>query len=600
MIKTRNLFTRVVYKAYENFLLNWPTLAIVGIFVIVNFSQFDDPYVIDEAVFPYVAQGILNTGTPVFYNGEYRPFDVGLWHPPLYSYILAAHMLLLGDSVFSVRLFGTICIVASLFFLRLAIRNVAPNLDRYGLAILAAIFVFNPLVISGALIPDIDGTIGMTVVSLGIWVSTQLVNQPTSSATFFWVFSLAVISGSTKFTIAALLGALVIGSAFLAKQNPVKKTAFAFVSYFSGIAVALGLLFGAGKILGFDALGPFNYLFSSIEQRGPSSSGLSSAMRNLLEGTGSNLVWIGPAIIASSLMSIFWLIKARPQNINLRTPIVIFLFSILVIIVYSYITGSPFGFPKYTTIAIPGLAFVIALLREPIKISLEKLTLRNKLTAQIRNASLFLVSSFSLYIVFVTDSRTPIRSLDELYTLSVVVFFSIVVIVFVIVFASSVNGSRMSSEIDKNDMKNRLKAAIGFSLAFSLIQTPIAIQLATSTLNATSDFSTRYYYGEKGMKEFLSVVDKLLAPDSSLIAPKDIGLQLNRVFYEDSFLLTSNSENMSKELLRINVDYLVTRKIGDYSESVYPEGFAEFRKLYKEINLGIVSDFQLWELRSKN
>ena len=129
------------------------------------------PLIFDEAEFRLVAAGISRHGVPVSLAGEdaFLRSDVahgaylGLWHPPLYTYLLAVSYALGGSvSDASTRAVGTLAnamtlLLAALLALRAVGGGLNESPERAVAPWLAALLLAaNPFFVQGALYADID------------------------------------------------------------------------------------------------------------------------------------------------------------------------------------------------------------------------------------------------------------------------------------------------------------------------------------------------------------------------------------------------------------------------------------------------------------
>jgi 4-amino-4-deoxy-L-arabinose transferase-like glycosyltransferase len=571
----------------------WGSLAAIIAFLAISVPQYGQPYVIDEAVFPYVANGIVKNGAPFFYNGELRPNDLGLWHPPLYDYLLAAQVRIWGMSPFAVRAFGAICVIASFFIATLALRRLAPNMKRYGYVIMAGLFLLNPLVISDALIPDIDGTLGLFVVTLSIWISTLLAQETLSRRMILGLFGFATLAVSTKFTIAAIVAVVIGCSALISGRHRWRKLLWVFITFAAGTAVSLGLLFASGAILKFDAYAPFEYLFGSLGSRAPGRSGINGTIATLVVGPGSNVVWIGPALILSAFAALVVLLAVRPAAVSRSLAGLLVVSSLLIVVAYSYVSGSPFGFPKYTAVVVPGLALVTTLILTVFSSAIAVKNTRTRTTTWILSiayALTLVAGTVGIFVISHRIERAHPRSVGELLVLTIADFLCVAIATSVFAFLL------VSPDMRQGMRRLRVPAVIG--LLGAAVLAPAMVQTSSSLVNLTSPFSTRYYYGERGMSEFLSQSGKIIPRGASIISPKDVGLQLGRPYYEDATLLPLSPSRLRAQLTKLDAPYLVTRSLWDYSESVYPAQFEVLRDFYVPvISPSTTSDFTLWKLK---
>lgn len=570
----------------------WGSLAVIFAFLAISIPQYGQPYVIDEAVFPYVADGIVKHGAPFFYNGEFRPNDLGLWHPPLYDYLLAVQVLIWGMSSFAIRSFGAICVIASFFVLTLALKRIAPDLRQYGYVLMAGLFLLNPLVISDALVPDIDGTLGVLEITVALWLSAIVVQRTFTWRLVLGLFAFATIAVFTKFQVAAIVALIVGCAALISPARRWWKLLWVFVAFVAGAALSLGILFALGSILDFNARAPFDYLFGSLGSRAPGRSGLEGTLVNLAVGPGSNLVWIGPAIILSAAAAFITVLIVKSRAVN--APLAgLFLVSSLVIVVgYSYITASPFNFPKYTALVVPGLALVTTLILTVYRSAPAEKSEQTRTTRWILSTAYILVLALGTAGVFFIGSRferTQPRALSQLLPITLADFVCVVIATAVL--------AHLLTPAPAVRFRDRVKRPMIIGAAAALVLTPIMIQTSSSLINLSSPFSTRYYYGERGMSQFLTSAGKIVPPGASIIAPKDVGLQIHRPFYEDARLLPLPPSELRTELDKIRAPYLVTRALWDYSEVVFPAQFDVLREYYTPILAEPGSDFTLWKLK---
>lgn len=570
----------------------WGSVGVVVAFLAISIPQYGQPYVIDEAVFPYAADGVLKHGAPYFYNGETRPNDLGLWHPPLYVYLLAGHLWIWGTSIFAVRAFGAICVLASFFFLTLALKRIAPDLRQYGYVIMAGLFLLNPLVISDALVPDIDGTLGLLLVTMAIWVSSVVAQRVLSWRLVLGLFGFATLAVSTKFILAALVAVVIGCAALIAPVQRWWKLLWVLIAFVAGAALSLGLQFALGAILNFDARGPFDYLFGSLGSRAPGRTGLHGTFVNLMVGPSSNVVWIGPAIFVSAVVAFIAILIVKPPAVSRSLAGLTVVSSLLIVIGYSYITASPFGFPKYAAVVVPGLALVASLIVTLNRPVLPEQRERHRRGTWVLSAAYVLVLVLGTAGIFAISSRfesTQPRSVDELVYLLIANFVCVAVATAVFVY--------LLTPADVGRRMGRLKRPMVIGVVAALVLSPAMIQTSSSLVNLTSPFSTRYYYRERGLSEFLSRVGGIIPPGAAVIAPKDVGLQLGRPFYEDASLLPLPTSELRTKLETIQAPYLVTRSLFDYSEIVFPAQFDVLREYYVPVLADPDSDFTLWKLK---
>lgn len=130
------------------------------VFLILFVSGASKPLQLDNMDFPAAAAQTAVSGVPVYYRGEENPRALGLYHPPLYIYLLAAWIRVFGFAATQVRMFGMLCVLLQ------GLVTLALLRELFGRDLIARcspwfwlIFLLNPYTIQGASIADIDTTI---------------------------------------------------------------------------------------------------------------------------------------------------------------------------------------------------------------------------------------------------------------------------------------------------------------------------------------------------------------------------------------------------------------------------------------------------------
>ncbi|MDQ3171532.1 MAG: glycosyltransferase family 39 protein [Acidobacteriota bacterium] len=136
------------------------------------------PFRFDEAEFALIVRdGILRHGVPAIPAAERRVLPIkpavepaephlGMWHPPLYMYALAAAAMVTPADNWGLRAVGLIALLASVALAWRIARRLLPGVPRTAVALAAAAPLLSPLVIESALLIDIDGTVLMPLLLL--------------------------------------------------------------------------------------------------------------------------------------------------------------------------------------------------------------------------------------------------------------------------------------------------------------------------------------------------------------------------------------------------------------------------------------------------
>lgn len=556
-------------------------LVVAATYVALFVAQWNQPYTIDEAAFPYAAGGILEHGVPEFYNGDTRPTDMGLWHPPLYVYSLAGHMAVFGESHAAVRSFGLVCILLTAVVGQFALRVGFPTAGKWARLALTAILLLNPLVISGSLVPDIDGTLGMLVIMLGVLTVAYIMKPSTMvHRVFLAATSLWFVASWTKLTLALLLVPIVGLAALLRRDRRIAALAASAVGAVVGALLALVTWRLAASLLGADFVGPFNYFVSGTARtsdRGP----LLSTVWNTIN-TDPALFWMGPLLLVTLAVgvAVLWprLRVARLENI----AIALLAATAMIVVVYAAITASVFQFPKYWGAAIPVASVLLAVL---VGVSADLPVWQRRNFTRIAGGLLIglagVLSVWGIVWAWTAIDATVVdgwRSQRVLLVAGLVLSALCALVLASIVWPAARAGVATSYVMV-------VSLAVGIALQQALVSISIA----------RADFSTRYYYGERGLAEVTAAVEAATGVDDIIFAAKDVGLQSHRRFDEDAGPLYSMTpEEFDSYLAERGLALVVTRQKYDYSEAVFPDYFNVLRRHFTPAQQQPSPDFTIW------
>jgi hypothetical protein len=241
------------------------------------------PLQLDNMDFPAVAQQTAATGLPVYYRGEEHPHHLGLYHPPLYIYMLALWIKLFGFGEIQVRMFGYMCallqgwivleLVRALFGSETATRITG----WYWL-----LFLLNPYTLQTASIADIDSTIygpllcgALLILVRMSWLDGVWRSDPVKAAEYAALCVALALAMWAKLTTVWLLPPTVL--LLLLKRLGWARASLAAVAVaIMAVAIFLTTYFAYGRITGLDIRYTFAFTLDSLLHRG--SSGRSGAL----------------------------------------------------------------------------------------------------------------------------------------------------------------------------------------------------------------------------------------------------------------------------------------------------------------------------------
>lgn len=551
---------------------------VVLLFAFLSLTQTSQPYVIDEAEFPFVAQATAETGKPIYYHGELRPADVGIWHPPLYVYSLAGWMTVFGETTIAVRSFGVFFALLTAFIGMLICRRLFPaNSDLMGV-IFAAIYLLNPFTIASALIPDIDGTIAAFAIALTLLAA---ISAAVSDRARHW--EVLTCGGALGFALSTKLTTPLsllpfVGIAFLISRRSIwQAVRDSATSFAIGAAIFVGWWFPLSSIADLSFSFPFNFTKQSFNKGTAADQTLAETIRSAWPDKAL-FFWVTPLFfVVFAIGTVVALRVIRTKTGQVQTLLAAF--AIGTIVLYDVVTGPVFTFPKYWIAATLSMTLVSIL---PLSLVLQKfsvLSLRFRFSGVLVGIGLFFLSIISAVVISrILAKKLPTNDFPRWpWPWVMLVVVSVAVLMF-IAFRINTTGIARS-------------AGVGLT---SLTATLLVLNLATAMDLRSKKTSTRYYFGEKGFSEVVDEVQARTTPSQPILSPKDIGFAANRPFYEDALLLP-NPDQLDQFLRDNQIALVVTRKYFDYSEPVFPAGFEVIRANFVPVFDEPTTDFVLWE-----
>ncbi|HWQ14784.1 MAG TPA: hypothetical protein VNL77_18440 [Roseiflexaceae bacterium] len=557
--------------------------------VAVTGASLGKPYIMDEMEFPSVARAIAETGRPVYYRGELYPANIGLWHPPLYIAWYAGWMKLFGASTESGRAFGVlnICLALALigaFALRRAYADAA-LCERRSLLPLAllgglAVGATSPLLVQGAVLPDIDTQVLPLMIIAFFLLLFELRRRGLRERRYWLVFVLALtFQFFAKLTTPVLLLAAfavfeVVRAAAGADTLRVRwssrrvgsrpRTFRLLVSIGPGLARTLTLpllTLAAGaasfallvivwglvaRLWGVSFALPFTYLMQSTNNPANygGSQGIVAALVASAPAHFAYLTqWIGYPMLAWLLLLAVRELAVPTGGILSRAErMAVFTFVVLLAAMYIVLRPAPFMFPKYWPPLVPLLALLavdllLALLKERrhgLLLGLGAV----ELLAYLMYASGSFGNQDFIYRVYHEWPKDPLYQAWMLGPL----------------LGALVLGGVLWIAIRRQLLAALLVGALAVSLGW---------QTHTVAVQSRVPYSTTYHYGEKSLGQLADHLRATLPPGAVLIAPKDVGylLQDRWRYYE----LTPDPRPL---LDRPGVQYLVMREKDYYGNTI--------------------------------
>ena len=345
--------------------------------------SINKPLTTDEAEIDSSALAIAKTGKPIYYMGDtpeqYIPrkdlwqiheapkpgYTYGLWHPPLYIYLLALSHKLFGTASWTARLPGVLCFLATLWLLRGIInRLLPPEKSNAVFGVTSFLYLTNPLLIQQSMMLDVDNTVVTLTSVLFFHEFLRLEVKGTGWAQrSIWLSLLIGLTMWAKEFAGLFLGLSLLVCAMLRRQW---RDALAAV----GIVVVGSVLFWVSwwvyckltempvmyfvrfTILGKLAIG--EGLLTTIAKQ----AGWGSAWFSVVHSLINIIVWTSPFYAALFLMVVGWRVRVFIAN-KRPEPLDLLLLYVLVMIAATQVYRPSGWFLKY---GYPGHSILVVLL----------------------------------------------------------------------------------------------------------------------------------------------------------------------------------------------------------------------------------------------
>jgi hypothetical protein len=519
-------------------------LAAVAAYLILALPQTGQSLIIDEVEFPRLAEAIAETGHPVFYRGEETPAQTGVFHPPLYAFLLGFWVKLLGFSPAVVRLFGVLLMLATAWFGYRTLEEIGPKHLEPGFFLL--FFLLHPFVLQSALLPDIDSTILIFATTLLGWALVRGVTRELSLGRM-----IVAVGSALALVLACKLTALYavpfVFGALLIARGPVlaaKVTAGASV-------LAAGIFLVVWRLVSWITDAPFSFPFEFTLQSGlkggVSDLPLTTALRRLIPADWA-MFWLGMPLLLMAVAGTIHVASRWRREPDRRVLLAFAAWAVGVLALYSLITGPPYGFPKYLVGAMPALAMLAAI---PAASGAERLRVLGRWAWAVPLAVTPLV--YLLYVQY-SDGLESFRYFTHPW-------FAFLPVALVAGLVLAVLARR------RPDGWIRYSIAVlsvgGAALLFSH-------SFSVDLYQAQQESSIRYHPSEVGFDRTVTRMKELVRPDEPFLAPKDIGSAVYNRFHQQEIIF-HDMDVLDRLLADPAVRYAVVRTEWDYSYAVFPE-----------------------------
>ena len=502
--------------------------AIILLFVTLFAVSASKPLQLDNMDFPAAAEQTAHTGLPIYYRGETNPHAVGLYHPPLYIYLLAAWMRVFGSEPAPVRLFGMVCAIGQGFIVLAIFSTLFGREVTFRCAPLFwAIFLLNPYTLQTSGIADIDSTIYGPLLCLVLLTVLRISwrNGEWRTVVVRWVDYFPVALALTLCLWAKLTTVLVLFPfvflLLIARLGALRAALATAALVFASVSAFLGTYYLYGALTGLDVNYTFAFTWMSFVQRGASGTPgtlarLADMRRNLAAMLPFMVCWTGtlPWIAASLGASIAAVGGVRRHDRRMAHYALLLSLGLLITLYYCAKVGTFGQAPFKYTFVTWGLiltAPVFLLHVEAERISRRCLLVLGTLYALATLGSTLLIGD-----------KLMLEGLSGMAR-----------------WAAYVPGLLFAAAFLLGPLW-RTKAALAALAIYA------GIQFGIGVYQEKAPYATTYDYGQTGFSETVSFIDENTTSEDRIVSMKDIGYRSRRRYFENYSALYGDPASASE------------------------------------------------------
>ncbi len=517
-------------------LVSWGAMAL---FLLLAALQAAKPLHLDAMDFPAVAQATAESGRPIYYRGEENATHNGLYHPPLYIYLLAAWFKLFGPGAAAARMFGAFSVLAFGWTTLLLARCLLEPQERSGLdAWFWPLFLLNPFALQCSAIPDIDTTIYGPLLNLLVWSvlrlswreGTRRDAPPSTREQALVAVAFALCLWAKLTTVWAFIPFLVLLAP--RQRGTLRGAAQVVLALTAGTALFLLTYLAYGWLVGLDVTYTWDFLQQSFSGRGHLPSRLANLKRmglHVLRWTGP-LPWV--AILWALGTSLVAFLRrreerARPLGLILSLHGGIFLFYCSRLLTFG---NAPF---KYVFVSYGVALAALAWLAPPPDSSQSRppSPSQGPDPARLRWGRWRLAPALLGATVGLVVGILTLR--DE-----VVRFGWLGPNTRALLLPSALAVAGLILQLVPRE---RLRD-LGRATLLAALTLHLGIEGGTAFVQARAEYSTTYDYGQEGLAEAASFIRQRTGPNDVVTSMKDLGYLSGRRYVENYSALAKVEE----------------------------------------------------------
>lgn len=516
------ILNKMKFKSWYILLL---ILLIHSILVLFSMNQMFHG---DEVAFPECAKGVLEKGKPIFDVGILKPNLPCLQHPPTYVYLVALSIKIFGENMYAFRLISAIFNLLTILLVYFTTKEIfVKNENKEKIALVASfLYALNPLAIQSSIVIDIDGGLLNFFTMFLIYFFVKKKNS------YWMILPLLLVFWSKETGPVLLFASFFIFYAIQKNWKDLFKIIMIFL--ITGILFLVSFWIYTAY-LGLDFTMPFKHNFN-IKDTASKSLYLTFvrsvwAFKTFFYFSVPFFVLL---FIAASIMFYHKILKKRKVGYIEKNLMFLSIFSIITIILLTYLGALGWGFPKYYIIALPAMSIFTAGL---LYFKLPRLSKENLM----RFFLLFIVMIF-YFILFLKDPLIPefdatAQNADiGLAFLLILKSFALYVVIPFLIALFFTRRNMISS----------------------LIILIIIFYAYINFLHASAGYSTYYNYGDAGLKDVLEFFKENNIEARQIAAYPNVGYYIGmHDYYEIMFVYTDPDIFRDKVIENNDINYMV-------------------------------------------
>ena len=500
----------------------------IALFVLLFASAASKPLELDNMDFPAVAEQTAASGVPVYYHGEEDPAALGLYHPPLYIYLLALWIRAFGFGEIQVRMFGMVCalhqgaVVIEILRALFGAQAVAQWSHWFWL-----VFLLNPYTLQAAAITDIDTTIYGPLLCAAFlaairisWRDGEWRRDPVSKAEYLLAAAVLTLCLWAKLTTVLLVFPFIF---FLLIPRLSVRRAAATAGAIVGLGTAGFLItyYAYGKLTGLDIDFTFAFTWASFLNRGSSGrAGLAARLADFRNNARMMVpfmvVWTGLLPWVAGLCALVFAVRRAFRNRDPRA-------AHYALLIAAALLGTGYYCGKVGTFGAAPFKYVFVfwglVLTSPVLLTFGALTAKDFRVAAPEQVSRRATGLAATFLFALGAFLAATRIQDHLIAGPITILNKWAAL-----------GPGLAVLAGAATIRFRHIGSVLLICSFGLY---CGVESGIGLYESRAEYATTYEYGQTGFMDTVAFLRLNTGPNDIIVSMKDIGFRAHRRYYEN-------------------------------------------------------------------